>query len=78
MWDERLNMRIHDLKQSTDSPAAILDLWKDISGIHYLGITLVYLDNNWVMQVILLALEPLEFSLTAETIKVCSIDMIVD
>ena len=40
-------------------PCCMLDLWKSIAGEHYLGIALSFIDEDWTMWAIALAVRPI-------------------
>lgn len=51
-------------------PAAVVDLWQDRCGRHYVGLSITFIDNDWKMWAITLAVKPFPESHTSENIKV--------
>lgn len=47
----------------------MLDLWKSIAGEHYLGVTVSFIDEDWTMRAIALAVRPVLVSHTSSNIK---------
>jgi hypothetical protein len=47
----------------------VLDLWKALNQVHYLGIGLTFIDSDWKLWAITLAVRPLRLEHTATNIK---------
>lgn len=50
-------------------PCCILDVWKSAAGHHYVGIVVSFIDTDWQMWAVTIAVKPVLVSHTSENIK---------
>lgn len=59
-------------------PCCILDVWKSAAGDHYVGIVVSFIDTDWQMWAVTIAVKPIRVSHTSENVKVLVTEVMND